>query len=601
MERIIMIRPRLVIADDDVAVTRLLESRLGEVGLDSTVCHSGEDAYAAVASEEYAIVIADWNMPGLSGIELCQKIRTSLPLSTAYVILLTSNGQPEQIAAGLAAGADDYLVKPANEVELRARIEVGVRTLRLLAGYAARADEVRLAHNRTELLLAAIPSILIGVDAGGQVIRWNQAAEETFGLRAVDVLKRPLRDCGVQWDWSCFEPLLEQCRAGCCTLPRDELRFQHADGRDGCLGITITPVPWEDGEELGFLLIAADISQRKIMQNQLAQSQKLESIGQLAAGIAHEINTPTQFVGDNTRFLQDAFGDLQALLKKYSELVECSRAAAIVPELLAEIEAAEQSADVEYLASEIPQAIAQSLEGIERVTRIVRAMKDFSHPGSEGMESVDLNKAIESTVTVARNEWKYVAELVTEFDESLPPVTCLAGEFNQVILNIVINAAHAIADVIDAESGEKGTITITTRRDHGWAEVRIADTGQVLPRNTGRRCSIISSRPRKSARAPARGLRSPIRSSPRSTPARSRLRASRTRARPSSSGCRLNRSGRSQQLRAATRMTISVGQTIWEWPMPTRRWQGTRLMGRRKSRAAGLVWVCCCASTGYER
>ena len=115
------------------------------------------------------------------------------------------------------------------------------------------------------------------------------------------------------------------------------------------------------------------------------------------------------------------------------------------------------------------------------MSKIVGAMKDFSHPGGEELEAVDLNKTIESTITVARNEWKYVAEMVTKFDPALPPVPCLVGEFNQVVLNIVINASHAIADVVSKNTGEKGTITVTTRQDGDWAEVRIRDTGTGIP------------------------------------------------------------------------------------------------------------------------
>jgi signal transduction histidine kinase len=131
--------------------------------------------------------------------------------------------------------------------------------------------------------------------------------------------------------------------------------------------------------------------------------------------------------------------------------------------------------------AEIPKAIQQSLEGVERVATIVRAMKEFSHPGTGQKSAVDLNHAIESTITVARNEWKYVAEVVTHFEPTLPQVPCLAGEFNQVVLNLIINATHAIADVVGDGAKGKGLITITTRQDKSWAEIRIQDTGAGIP------------------------------------------------------------------------------------------------------------------------
>jgi signal transduction histidine kinase len=131
--------------------------------------------------------------------------------------------------------------------------------------------------------------------------------------------------------------------------------------------------------------------------------------------------------------------------------------------------------------AEVPQAIQQSLQGIGRVTTIVRAMKEFSHPGSEEKSDTDLNRAIETTITVARNEWKYVAEVVTDFDPALPLVRCLPGEINQVILNLIVNAAHAIADVVENNGKSKGTITIRTRSQGDRVEIRVSDTGTGIP------------------------------------------------------------------------------------------------------------------------
>lgn len=233
-----------------------------------------------------------------------------------------------------------------------------------------------------------------------------------------------------------------------------------------------------DGEVLA---IVRDISEQKFLEDQLQRSQKLESIGQLAAGIAHEINTPTQYVSDNTRFLKDSFQDLNAVLTKNGQLLQACRAHTLSPQLLHEVEQTVDQADVDYLTEEIPKAIEQALMGVERISKIVQSMKEFAHPGSNHKQATDLNRAIESTLTITHNQWKYVAELETDFDPDLPPVPCFTGEFNQVVLNLIVNATHAISDVIEAGRQSKGRLTLSTRRSGEWAEIRIGDNGTGIP------------------------------------------------------------------------------------------------------------------------
>ncbi len=227
--------------------------------------------------------------------------------------------------------------------------------------------------------------------------------------------------------------------------------------------------------------VAQDVTEKKQLEAQLFQAQKLESVGRLAAGIAHEINTPTQYVSDNTMFLKESGKDLLKFVQEVEKLLLEEFPGALPPELKEKFRGLLEDLDMEFLLEEVPKAIDQSLEGLGRVTRIVRAMKDFSHPGSGVQEPVDLNKAIQSTVTIARNEWKYVSDLETDLDPELPLVKCYAGDLNQVILNLVVNAAHAIGEVVKDEPGKKGKITITTKKAGEWAEIRVRDTGTGIP------------------------------------------------------------------------------------------------------------------------
>lgn len=223
-----------------------------------------------------------------------------------------------------------------------------------------------------------------------------------------------------------------------------------------------------------------DITEQRHAEAQLAQAQRLESIGQLAAGIAHEINTPTQYVSDNVRFLRDQFNNLVRVIETFKHLLEdpgslpWSERREIIGALLEEI-------DYAFLLGEVPQALSQSLDGLERITRIVLAMRDFSHPGNTHKEAVDINKAIETTVEVARNRWKYVADVEFDLDRSLPPVPCLLGDFNQVILNLVINAADAISERYGKESEKRGVLRISTRAVKENLEIRISDNGCGIP------------------------------------------------------------------------------------------------------------------------
>ena len=240
--------------------------------------------------------------------------------------------------------------------------------------------------------------------------------------------------------------------------------------------VTISPVRNEEGDITNYVAIKRDVTKMDLLQRQLLQAQRMEAIGQLAAGIAHEINTPMQYVENNITFFERAFQDIAVLLEDYRELQE-------LPEVKLNTEARKhlEAVDLDFLMEEIPESICEAHDGINRVVKIVSAMKDFSHPGTDDKTATDINRALESTITVSRNEWKYVAEIDTDFDPNLPMVPCLPDQLNQAMLNLIINAAHAVEETGASVSDNPGQISISSRHDAKWAEIRISDSGGGIP------------------------------------------------------------------------------------------------------------------------
>ncbi|MFK7848412.1 MAG: ATP-binding protein [Rhodothermales bacterium] len=340
--------------------------------------------------------------------------------------------------------------------------------------------QIENAHRETEQLLSAISSVLIGVDKDLKIVRWNAMAEATFGLRSAEVMGKPFEDCPITWCLGNLGQYLEESKyEDHALIP--EVPFTYAEGRDGFMAVVVNVVVDAKDRFNGYLILASDITERKVLEGQLVQAQKLESLGQLAAGIAHEINTPIQFIGDNTRFLDVAFKRLHTVIDKGRALLaEVKSGTGMLPQVMTEMDEAIKKAKLDYMSAEIPFAIEETLGGVEQVASIVSSMKQFSHPGSKQKALSNINESIISTINVARNEWKYVAELETDLAEDLPKVPCLQSELNQVVLNMIVNAAHAIEDK-NKGTNEKGLIKIKTQLKADFAEIHVSDSGAGMP------------------------------------------------------------------------------------------------------------------------
>ncbi|MFZ3263919.1 MAG: PAS domain S-box protein [Terriglobales bacterium] len=341
-----------------------------------------------------------------------------------------------------------------------------------------RSDEV---VRRLSLAVEQSPVSVVITELNGQIIYVNRKFVECTGYRLDEVIgKNPNILKSGHTKSEEYKKLWAAITAG--KEWRGELQNRKKNGELYWEYAVIRPIADENGRATHFLALKEDITERRNMEVQLQHAQKLEAIGQLASGIAHEINTPTQYIGDNVSFLSEAFEDLRKLVADYERLMAAAKDNVISSEIVEEIRSAVERVDCGYLLEEIPKALAQTKEGINRVSKLVSAMKEFSHPGTKEKTPLDINRALESTITVSRNEWKYVSDLETDFDCSLPLVSCLPSELNQVILNLIVNAAHAIADVVPHGAAAKGKIHVRTLNCQDWVEIRVQDTGAGIPK-----------------------------------------------------------------------------------------------------------------------
>ena len=466
----------ILVVDDSRVQRTAYSDILASAGYAVRQASSGSEALRLINDTHPDLVLLDVVLPDISGIEVCKRIKNDHSLNSTSIILFSAaqvdcNSQ----AMGMESGADDYLVKPVETRELLARIAAIFRLRQ-----AER--DVRLSHMELHQILTSMQSVLIVIDRNGLVQRWNSVASDVLGVQFDQAFQHIFEDLTLPWDHDRVVQALRKSRESMTGVVVDDVRFQRADGRDGFLRLNITPLVTTSVQDMGgVILLGEEVTERRLLESQLIQAQKLESIGQLAAGVAHEINTPIQFINDNMRFLQEAFNDLRDLVSTCRDLVGDESTSGFSVKDVKETQKKFSVIDVEYLLREIPQAIEQSLGGLERVAHIVRSMKSFAHPGELSMVLADINKALTDTITVSRNEWKYVAEMHMDLAPDIPRIPCYISELNQAFLNIVTNAAQAIAEAHGEHSQEQGLITISTRKDGEWIEIRITDTGAGIP------------------------------------------------------------------------------------------------------------------------
>ena len=315
-----------------------------------------------------------------------------------------------------------------------------------------------------------LPGALIGASTSGFVTRANRGAQELLGFEAAELSGMQLNRI-----WPMAGGFIQRCLSAGRSVVRDEAEWIARDERVIPVLVSAATQRDLDGRVLSLVFVALDISDRRRLEIELRHAQKLESLGQLSAGVAHEINTPMQFIGDNLHYVCEAFEGLRPLLDSLSAFE-----AELPAESAQRLRRLSEQADLDFLRKRLPKSIVSALDGVKRVSHIVEAMRAFSHPQTEKI-AVDLNKGLMDTLTVAHNEYKYVADVQCELGE-LPLIVCNGGDMNQVFLNLIVNAAHAITARQRGENKQRGHIRVRSWRKHDTAVFAIADDGCGIPR-----------------------------------------------------------------------------------------------------------------------
>ncbi len=341
------------------------------------------------------------------------------------------------------------------------------------------------AKREWEQIIDSIPDCVFLLDREYNIIKLNKTMAKAFNLHPRNIVGK-----------KCYEvvhgskKIPEFCPHKHLLKKKHPITIEAYEKQlGGDIEITATPYLDPDGTIIGSVYIVRNISNRKkaekereLLNLQLLQAQKLEAVGQLAAGIAHEINTPIQYVGSNLDFFKEAFEDISILVVELNRFLKIAKEKRLSDTDIKELESLFEEIDWEYLEEEVPSALEQAKEGVNRVTKIVRAMKEFSHPGVKEKKPHNINSIIETTVTISKNEWKYVSDLKLDLDNDLPEIPCLKDELGQVFLNMIVNSAHAISEKVEKDpSFEKGLIAITTAHNDDRVVITIKDNGNGIP------------------------------------------------------------------------------------------------------------------------